>query len=246
MIGLGSSHVFADGQRLVRLRAFLFGSPLRRRVARRTSPARLGVAGIALLGFGCLFALVRAKRSEQFDLVVTTTIQRRTNPWFAGLMNAVSWPGFPPQSRIIPPMLALMLWRLGLPLAAIFQFLGWQASFLATLVKLRMNRPRPAHPTINVVVARIGGTSFPSGHVLGYVGVYGFLAYVVHTLVRPAWLRRAGVGFLTSLIALVGPSRVYLGHHWTTDIMASYCLGAGYLIGLIEFYRVARSRFDRD
>lgn len=246
MIGFRMFQVLAGPRRFARLRAFLFGSPLRQRNERRRSPARFGLALSALVGFGYLFALVRANRSDRFDLALTTGIQRRKARWFARLMGAVSWPGFPPQSRIIPPMLALLLWALGLPLAALFQFLAWQASFLATLVKLVMNRPRPAHPTITVVLARIGGTSFPSGHVLGYVGVYGFLAYLVQTLVRPAWLRRAVVALLVSLIALVGPSRVYLGHHWATDVMASYCLGASYLISLIEVYRASRSRFDRD
>lgn len=246
MIGIASLRLAANIGPFGRLRAFLFGSPLRQRLTRRQSSARLGLAGSTLLGFGLLFALVRAKRSDRFDLATTTSIQRRKARWFARLMGAVSWPGFPPQSRIIPPLLALLLWALGLPLAALFQLVAWGASLLATLVKLRMNRPRPAHPSINVVLARIGGTSFPSGHVLGYVGVYGFFAYVVQTLVRPAWLRRAIVAFLCSLITLVGPSRVYLGHHWTTDVMASYCLGASYLIGLIEVYREARSRFDRD
>ena len=231
---------------LSRLRTFLFGSPLRRKLERRRTAVPFGLAASALLAFGLLFAVVRANRSERFDLAATTGIQRRKTRWFARLMGLVSWPGFPPQSRVIPPLLALLLAALGLPLAALFQLLAWGASFLATLVKLRMKRPRPAHPTINVVLARIGGTSFPSGHVLGYVGVYGFLAYVIHSLVRPAGLRRAAVAFLLALIALVGPSRVYLGHHWTTDVLASYCLGGSYLISLIEVYRVARARFDRD
>jgi membrane-associated phospholipid phosphatase len=100
-----------------------------------------------------------------------------------------------------------------------------------------MRGPRPDHPEIRVAVAKIGGTSFPSGHVLNYMGVYGFLAYALSTLARPAALRRALVGGLVGLIALVGPSRIYLGHHWATDVTASYLLGGSYLIALTAVYR---------
>jgi undecaprenyl-diphosphatase len=44
------------------------------------------------------------------------------------------------------------------------------------------------------------------------------------------------------LIAAVGPSRVYLGHHWPTDVAASYLLGVSYLAGLVLTYRRLRSR----
>ena len=62
----------------------------------------------------------------------------------------------------------------------------------------------------------------------------GLLAY---TWIQPAVIRRVVVGLLGSLIALVGPSRVYLGHHWFTDVSASYLLGFTWLIGLTSLYR---------
>jgi undecaprenyl-diphosphatase len=76
--------------------------------------------------------------------------------------------------------------------------------------------------------------------VLNYIGVYGFLAYLAETWIRPNWLRRTVVGFLMSLVALVGPSRIYLGHHWLTDVSASYLLGTTYLLALTNIYRRAR------
>jgi len=61
--------------------------------------------------------------------------------------------------------------------------------------------------------------------------------YLAHTLLRPAGWRRAIVAGLVGLIALVGPSRVHQGHHWFTDVTASYLLGIAYLIGLTGLYR---------
>jgi membrane-associated phospholipid phosphatase len=192
---------------------------------------------VTVAAFAVLFAVVKKNRSRLLDLRVTHQLQRVSDPWFDRLMHAVSWPGFPPQSRILPPLLSLGWLFLGFPLEALFQLLGWGAGGLSTLVKRLMRRPRPAGTDVRVMPARIGGSSFPSGHVLIYTGVYGVLAFLIETLVRPAWLRRTLVSALVSLIALVGPSRIYLGHHWFTDVLASYLLGSSYLLALTAAYR---------
>lgn len=215
-------------------------------VSDRASLARgrggLAVALLALAGFAVLFTLVRTKRSAAADVAITMRLQRRKWPWLGRVMHLASWPGFPPQSRIIPAVLPAVIWTLGFRLEALFQLLGWGTSGLSFCIKSIMNRERPNQPEIAVAVARIGGSSFPSGHTINYVGVYGFLAYLVHTWVRPAVLRRTIVGFLLGMIALVGPSRIYLGHHWATDVSASYLLGTTYLIGLTSLYRRVKAR----
>jgi len=90
---------------------------------------------------------------------------------------------------------------------------------------------------LRVVAAPLGGTSFPSGHVITFVGVYGFLAWLAWTLVRDPALRVMTAGGLAGLVVLVGPSRVYQGHHWPTDVTASYLLGTTYLIVVVAGYR---------
>jgi membrane-associated phospholipid phosphatase len=192
---------------------------------------------VATAAFGVLFAYVKRNRSRRVDLLVTHRLQRIDDPWFDRLMHWISWPGFPPQSRILPPVLASVWLFLGFPLEALFQLLGWGAGALSTVIKRIMRRPRPAPDDVRVMPARIGGSSFPSGHVLIYTGVYGFLAFLIETLVRPAWLRRALVSLLVALVALVGPSRIYLGHHWFTDVLASYLLGGSFLLALSSLYR---------
>ncbi len=159
-------------------------------------------------------------------------------------MHVASWPGFPPQSRVIPPSLATALWLAGFRVEGLFQFLAWGTGGVSYAIKRIMRRARPGSvdPRIRVVVARIGGSSFPSGHVLNYMGVYGFFAYLVYTWVRPTAIRRTVVALLLTLVGLVGPSRVYLGHHWFTDVLASYLLGTSYLIALTGIYRRIKLR----
>ena len=197
------------------------------------------VGRAALGGFGIIFALVRAHRSDAVDLAVTLKLQREwRQPIVQTLMRAVSWPGFPPQSQIIPALIAAGLLVARLPLEALFALGAWGTSLLASAVKAIMRRPRPVGGVdLRVVTAPLGGSSFPSGHTITYVGVYGYLAYLAHTLLRPTAWRRGIVAALVGLIALVGPSRVHQGHHWFTDVTASYLLGIAYLIGLTELYR---------
>lgn len=194
-----------------------------------------------LAGFAGLFALVRANRSLDADITITIRLQRFRAPGLAHAMEVTSWLGFPPQSRIVPPGIALGLWLARMRTEAVFTLLAWGTAFLSTVVKSVMQRPRPAHPSLQVAVANLAGSSFPSGHTLAYVGVYGFLAYLAYTLVRPPALRRPLVVLLCGLVAGVGPSRVYEGHHWPTDVLASYLLGFSYLLGLTALYRRAKA-----
>ncbi len=227
-------------------------TPTGRLTVRQVFPPRLALARgrgatvfvvVALTVFAALFAYVKRNRSRWLDLRVTRTLQRVNARWFDRLMHVVSWPGFPPQSRIIPPLLSVSMFILGFPIEAAFQLFAWSAGAISATIKQAMGRPRPAPDEVRVIPGRLGGSSFPSGHVLIYTGVYGFLAFLVDTLVRPARIRRVVTSLLVGLVALVGPSRIYLGHHWFTDTMASYLVGTSYLLGLMAIYRRVKTRW---
>ncbi len=195
--------------------------------------------------FAILFTKVRESKTADVDAEITHKVQveGKRHRWFDRLMHIVSWPGFPPQSRTIPPTLAVLLWVRGFRLEAVFQLLAWGTGGVSSVFKriMKRERPGPQHPHLTVVPANIGGTSFPSGHVIIYTGVYGFLAYLATLWIETKSVRRVVVGGLTALVALVGTSRVYLGHHWASDTMASYLLGTTYLVALTSVYR----RFKR-
>jgi membrane-associated phospholipid phosphatase len=207
----------------------------------RTRTGRNAVLA-SLAAFTALFAIVRAGGSGRVDRAVSRFLQRAGRP-VDPLLRLVSWPGFPPESRLIPPSLVAALWLVGLRLEAVFQLGAWSGALISTALKALARRPRPAQAdAIEVVAAPLRGSSFPSGHVLTYVGVYGFLAHLVHGHVEPAWARRAGVAALAGLVGLVGPSRVQQGHHWPTDVLGSYLVGLPLLALYVEAYRQAKAR----
>lgn len=212
-------------------------------VVMRRSRTASAVAGAATLGFLGVFALVKAGRSQAIDLAITLRLQGHDRPVVQRVMGAVSWPGFPPQSRIIPALAIAGLWLARLRLEAMAVAAGWGTALAATAIKAAVRRPRPlAGDRLQVVVAPLGGSSFPSGHVLTYVGVYGTLAYLAATLLRPVRVRRVVVGALLALVAAVGPSRIHQGHHWPTDVSASYLLGTAWVVVVTSTYRRRKAR----
>jgi membrane-associated phospholipid phosphatase len=196
----------------------------------------------ALVAVALLGRRVSRGDTAELDRSVTVKLQSVQNPEFDKAMHVVSWAGFPPQSRVIPWLMPLSMLSVGRQLEALFQLLGWGTGAISGLVKKIVGRPRPAGDGITVTDANIGGSSFPSGHVIIYTGVYGFLAYLAHLFIPFKWLRRLVVGGITTMIALVGPSRVYLGHHWFSDVIASYLLGTSYLVVLTSIYQRVRKQ----
>ncbi len=79
-------------------------------------------------------------------------------------------------------------------------------------------------------------SSFPSGHTTMSVAVLGFLAFLSANILPKIWSRISTV-FFVMLIFLISLSRLFLGQHWITDVLAGWCLGACVLLVIIISYR---------
>ena len=107
---------------------------------------------------------------------------------------------------------------------------------LNSIIKKIIRRPRPSI----VHLVEVGGFSFPSGHSSSSIAFYGFLIYLVCKKCKnPVW-KRVTVAFLIVLILAIGISRIYLGVHYPSDVLAGFSFGLGTLIlyiNLIEWFR---------
>ena len=193
--------------------------------------------------FAILTMLAKSTPFFPLDLQITRGIQTITNPVFGQVMNWLSWPGFPPQTFIIPAVIVAFLYGLGLRWEAIAALVAAvSSSAVGGLIKVMIQRPRP---TANLVhVFRIlNSYSFPSGHVLFYVAFFGFLFFLAFSLLKHSVLRTVVLVVLGLMIVLIGMSRVYLGQHWASDVLGAYLLGSLTLVANIAFYRWGKSRF---
>ena len=203
----------------------------------------IGYAVAALLGFLALLAVVLLGDPLALDRQVTLALQGWRSPLLLQALVAVSWLGFQPQATVIAGAILLALLAGRRFLEAGFAALAFLSQFLSGPLKLLANRPRPSAALDGIVVyGQVGGASFPSGHVLTYTVICGFLAYLAFTRVRRVVLRRLALAPPLALIALVGPSRVYLGQHWFLDVLASYLLGSALLIGILALFRRVTNR----
>ncbi len=115
---------------------------------------------------------------------------------------------------------------------------GLGASVLIVSLKLIYQRVRP---TIEHLVFA-GGYSFPSGHSMGSMLIYGSLIVIAHQRIKQPFLRLVVQWLLGSLIVLIGLSRIYLGVHYPSDVLAGFILGFGVLELVYPFYD--RKRFE--
>lgn len=213
-------------------------------VARSRSSWFLGAALMALIGFVTLLVRVRANPRLERDVVVTLRMQRVKHPSLSVAMRFISWFGFRPQSLALPAAAVGGTWLAGFHREARYLVIAWAASMLSWTTKRVVQRPRPFGDGILVTKAGLRDSSFPSGHTLHYTAFWGFFAYLCFTEIRGRWSRWVPVASITSVIASVGPSRIYLGHHWLTDVLASYSLGIAFLASLIGIHRRNIGRSD--
>lgn len=194
-----------------------------------------GLVAASSAVFLLLALVLRESAGTAADLAISGWIQRIEDPAFDASMVLVSAFGFPPLNWLALPAAVGGFWLAGFRREALFVAASAGAGLLAGVAKLATARPRP-----DAGVVRVAGElldhSFPSGHVVSYVSFYGFLFFLTCVLFRrPVWRTGALLGF-GLLVSLVGLSRIYLGHHWASDVLGGYALGTAYLAVLIRAY----------
>ena len=183
----------------------------------------------ALVGIVCLALFVALAGMDwsgpapTWDVQIAAWIQSWSFPGIYPLMLAVSWPGWTPQSwlLVLGICIALYLGRIreAFPLAIV----AATSQLIVRGVKESIQRLRPEVGA--VLLAQ--DPSFPSGHTTQYTMFLGLLAYLAWRRFRPGWPRRVTIAACVLMIIMVGPSRVYLGQHWPSDVLAGYLLGGG-------------------
>jgi membrane-associated phospholipid phosphatase len=164
------------------------------------------------------------------------------HPVFVRLTELVSSSGSSLAWLVVFVPVTLWLLRRRLPrLAAFTAITVVLSSLLNNAVKILVHRARPvlSHP-----VAHAGGTSFPSGHAQAAVVCYGVLLLVFLPVLSGAW-RRVAVAVAVVMVLAIGFSRVALGVHYVSDVLAGYVLGGAWLVAMTAVFSAWRRERGR-
>jgi membrane-associated phospholipid phosphatase len=200
---------------------------------------------VATVGFVALAVAAHFVPYFAIDLTITRAVQSNHGPALDALMRGLSWMGWNPQASLLVAMILSILLFVGLrweTVAAAFAAFG---TVVGSLVKMLVYRPRPTADLVHVF-SSLSTYSFPSGHVLLAMCFYGFIAFLMYALLNQAWYRVLGLTLMALIVLLMGPSRIYLGQHWFSDVMGAYVLGSLWLALSIRFYRWGKRRFFLD
>lgn len=99
------------------------------------------------------------------------------------------------------------------------------------LIKEIIKRPRPS---VTRLVTE-SGYSFPSGHAMTSIAFYGFLIYLIYKNIENKYYKWGLIILFSLLTFVIGFSRIYLGVHYTSDVISGFIAGAIYLILFIKF-----------
>jgi undecaprenyl-diphosphatase len=193
----------------------------------------LGLAAAIVLGvpFLLLALLVRDKWSPLINL--DTTVADRLHVialqqhWLVTLLKGVSMVFDPIVFRVVTTAVAVLLFWQGRRRLAIWTLVTiWGAALLGQLLKIGVGRARP---DLVEAVATAPGRSFPSGHALTSTVGCAVLLLLVTPLLGRRW-RAVAIAVAVVVPLVVGFSRVGLGVHYLSDVVAGELLGLGWVV----------------
>ena len=94
------------------------------------------------------------------------------------------------------------------------------------ILKRIVQRPRPTEYRI----IEETGYSFPSGHSMVSLAFYGYLIYLIYKYVKNKYVKWISIVLLSILICSIGISRIYLGVHYTSDVLGGFLISVSYLV----------------
>lgn len=237
----------AMGRALVRL-----ARSLHRRLAPHNVLIVILVVGLALFAAlttaaGAVYdAVVEADGVAVLDHPALAAAKAARTPLLNTLVQAFTTLGGGVGMPVLATLVALGLvlaWRQWTPILLIAATAAGSLT-LTVVGKAVVGRMRP--PLADAVPPYELTASFPSGHSLNSVALAGIVAYLLVRRQRRRRARVVTVLFAVLFAGAMGLSRVYLGHHWLTDVLVAWALGLGWLTVVITGHRLLLTMRRRD
>lgn len=196
-----------------------------------------------LVLFASLAWWVRKHPVDSFDVKVTRALQKKQLPFLQYvslfLSFICSWQLF----NILALPLAFAFWKARLRLEAVmFVSVTVMCTVFRRVLQRSISRPRPS-PMLVHVTKQKKGKSFPSGHAATSLACWGWLLVLGNLFIKGKRLWQKAILSIPALfIALAGPSRIYLGEHWTSDVIGGYLYGGAWLSLSFQLYLTLKEK----
>ena len=195
--------------------------------------ALIAVAGT--LAFAELGQIVRRGRTQQFDTAVLEWIGEHHTPLLTRIMSEVTPLGTGLVVIVIVGVTAAFLWHTEHKHSARLLLAATAGSILLNnVLKLYFDRPRPE---VFERLTHTASSSFPSGHAMSATVVYGTVGYLLARLQKHGWSRTITLLLAVLMIALICFTRLYLGVHYPSDVLAGIIVGlawSGFCMATLE------------
>jgi membrane-associated phospholipid phosphatase len=201
---------------------------------------------VALNGFVELTEELAENALGPFDQAVTDYVISYRADWLTSFLIFVTNVGTRTGYLVVIALLALYFifihrsWKFIVQTAAVLLL----ASLSNVALKEVINRARP---TVEHLVT-VYTLSYPSGHAMSAMGFYGFLVFLTMRYKMNRWIRVTLVVVLVLLILSIGISRIYLGVHYPSDVLAGFIGGliwvtlCAIIFDVADLYRIRKKR----
>ncbi len=201
------------------------------------------VAAIAVGIFAGIAEAVEEGVTQRFDEAVLHWFEVRRTTFLDELMLEITSLGSGLVLVIIVLIASVFLWQTKHKWSTYLLLLATLGGkLLNTLLKLFYDRPRPS---IVESLAVVHSPSFPSGHAMSSMVVYGSVAYLVGRLEPGPHMKRTTWAVAAIVIVAIGVSRMYLGVHYLSDVVAGFMAGLAWVGFLIATMRALQYFAER-
>jgi undecaprenyl-diphosphatase len=197
---------------------------------------------VSIIGFSLMVIFISNQRITVFDHNLISLIQGFEASSLTAIMKFFTFIGSYKSMIVIMLIVALLLYIVLKHRLEIITLLAVVIStpILNGLLKQFFQRARPEFHRL----IEIGGYSFPSGHAMNALAFYGVLAFLLWRHMPNRIGRAILILFSSLFIILIGISRIYLGVHYPSDIIAGYCVSGFWLTVVIWLFQKYRDRQD--
>ena len=186
----------------------------------------LGLMVGAVWLFAELAELVVEGETKAFDESILLWVHGHESATIDAIALQVTVVGNGPVVAMATLLICSFLWVLRYRLAVLTLVAGMLgAGLLQGVLKLVYQRPRPELFVIATPYSRPISASFPSGHALGATVLYLLVTYLLFRFGARAGIRVAALVFGPAMILAIGMTRIYLGVHYPSDVIAGYLIG---------------------